>query len=171
MANFIALVYATLKEEGIDTKGMSTDEAVEKFKEIQGKENPEDVKKKLNGEKPQVKPKRVVDEGAKKIHQEREKAKKENINNALEYAKAHNEMSYSIKQKGGEPDIEATINFATGDIKTKGSNVVRNIYDGGYTNKEKWIKDHFVDTDWKIKESPEDVKKELNGENQKNKKL
>ena len=53
MANFIALVYATLKEEGIDTKGMSTDEAVAKFKELKGgeSENPDDVKKKLNGEK------------------------------------------------------------------------------------------------------------------------
>ena len=35
MANFIALVYATLKNEGIDTSGMSTDEAVAKFKELQ----------------------------------------------------------------------------------------------------------------------------------------
>lgn len=37
MANFIGLVYATLKNEGVDTKGMSTDEAVEKFKELQKK--------------------------------------------------------------------------------------------------------------------------------------
>lgn len=35
MANFIGMVYATLKNEGIDTKGMSTDEAVDKFKELQ----------------------------------------------------------------------------------------------------------------------------------------
>lgn len=35
MANFIGMVFATLKEEGIDTKGMSTDEAVAKFKELQ----------------------------------------------------------------------------------------------------------------------------------------
>ena len=35
MANFIALVYATLKNEGIDTKGMSQDEAVKKFNELQ----------------------------------------------------------------------------------------------------------------------------------------
>lgn len=35
MANFIALVYATLKNEGVDTTGMSTDEAVAKFKELQ----------------------------------------------------------------------------------------------------------------------------------------
>ena len=38
MANFIGLVYATLKEEGIDTSGMSTDEAVAKFKELQKKD-------------------------------------------------------------------------------------------------------------------------------------
>lgn len=37
MANFIAMVYATLKNEGIDTKGLSADEAVEKFKELQKK--------------------------------------------------------------------------------------------------------------------------------------
>ncbi len=34
MANFIGLVYATLKQEGIDTKGMSTDEAVAKYNEL-----------------------------------------------------------------------------------------------------------------------------------------
>lgn len=57
MANFIGLVYATLKDEGIDTKGMSTDEAVAKFKELKGgeSESPEDVKKKLNGEKKESK--------------------------------------------------------------------------------------------------------------------
>lgn len=60
MANFIGLVYATLKENGIDTKGMSTDEAVAKFNELQGedkeekKDTPEDVKKKL-GEKKEEK--------------------------------------------------------------------------------------------------------------------
>lgn len=37
MANFIGLVYATLKNEGIDTKGMSTDEAVDKYNELKGK--------------------------------------------------------------------------------------------------------------------------------------
>lgn len=36
MANFIGLVYATLKSKGIDTSGMSTDEAVAKFNELQG---------------------------------------------------------------------------------------------------------------------------------------
>lgn len=35
MANFIGLVYATLKSEGIDTAGMSTDEAVAKYNELQ----------------------------------------------------------------------------------------------------------------------------------------
>lgn len=37
MANFIGLVYATLKKEGIDTKGMDTDEAVAKYNELQKK--------------------------------------------------------------------------------------------------------------------------------------
>lgn len=36
MANFIGLVYATLKNEGIDTSGMSTDEAVDKYNELKG---------------------------------------------------------------------------------------------------------------------------------------
>lgn len=37
MANFMGLVFATLKNEGIDTKGMSNDEAVKKFNELKGK--------------------------------------------------------------------------------------------------------------------------------------
>lgn len=34
MANFLGLVYATLKNEGIDTSNMSSDEAVKKFNEL-----------------------------------------------------------------------------------------------------------------------------------------
>lgn len=37
MSNFIGLVYATLKNEGVDTKGMSTDDAVKKYNELQKK--------------------------------------------------------------------------------------------------------------------------------------
>ena len=37
MGNFIGLVYATLKEEGIDTSKLSTNQAIEKFKELQEK--------------------------------------------------------------------------------------------------------------------------------------
>lgn len=37
MANFIGLVYATLKNEGIDIKDMNTDEAVAKYNELQEK--------------------------------------------------------------------------------------------------------------------------------------
>ena len=37
MANLIGLVYATLKNEGIDTKGMDTDTAVAKYNELQKK--------------------------------------------------------------------------------------------------------------------------------------
>lgn len=36
MANFIGLVFATLKNEGVDTKGMSTDEAIKKYNELKG---------------------------------------------------------------------------------------------------------------------------------------
>ena len=57
MANFIGMVYATLKNEGIDTSKLSTEQAVEKFKELQAKdkkesESPENVKRKLNGQAP-----------------------------------------------------------------------------------------------------------------------
>ena len=48
MSNFIPMVYAVLKDKGIDTKGMSTDEAVEKYKEITGKDGGYDTK---SGEK------------------------------------------------------------------------------------------------------------------------
>lgn len=37
MANFMGLVYATLKKEGIDTSKLSTDEAVAKYNELQKK--------------------------------------------------------------------------------------------------------------------------------------
>lgn len=37
MSNFIGLVFATLKNEGIDTSGMSTDEAIKKYNELQQK--------------------------------------------------------------------------------------------------------------------------------------
>lgn len=37
MSNFIGLVFATLKNEGIDTSGMSTDEAIKKYNELQEK--------------------------------------------------------------------------------------------------------------------------------------
>lgn len=37
MANFIGMVFATLKDNGIDTSGMSTDEAVKKYNEIKDK--------------------------------------------------------------------------------------------------------------------------------------
>lgn len=37
MSNFIGLVYATLKNEGVDTKNMSTDEAIKKYNELQEK--------------------------------------------------------------------------------------------------------------------------------------
>jgi len=36
MANFIGLVFATLKNEGVDTKGMSTDKAIKKYNELKG---------------------------------------------------------------------------------------------------------------------------------------
>ena len=52
MSNFIALVYATLKQEGIDTNNMDTDEAVAKFKELQKKDGGKE------GEKMEVKMKK-----------------------------------------------------------------------------------------------------------------
>lgn len=37
MSNFIKMVFATLKEEGVDTQGMSTGEAIKKYEEMQAK--------------------------------------------------------------------------------------------------------------------------------------
>lgn len=37
MSNFIPMVFAVLKDKGIDTKGMSAEEAVEKYNELTGK--------------------------------------------------------------------------------------------------------------------------------------
>lgn len=36
-SNFIPMVYAVLKDKGVDTKGMSPDEAVDKYNELIGK--------------------------------------------------------------------------------------------------------------------------------------
>ena len=36
MANFIGLVFATLKNEGVDTSKMSTQEAIDKYNELKG---------------------------------------------------------------------------------------------------------------------------------------
>lgn len=44
MANFIGVVFATLKKQGIDTKNMSTDEAIAKFNEINGKDGGSNAK-------------------------------------------------------------------------------------------------------------------------------
>ena len=55
MANFIAVVYATLKEAGIETKDLSTDEAIKKYEALRKAEkkyndDPEVIKQKLNGD-------------------------------------------------------------------------------------------------------------------------
>jgi len=68
MANFIGLVYATLKNEGVDTKGMSTDEAVKKYNELQKKsggkagekEGTPAENKKMNGESPKTETKKEI---------------------------------------------------------------------------------------------------------------
>lgn len=44
MANFIGVVFATLKKEGIDTKNMTTEEAIAKFNEIKGTDGGESAK-------------------------------------------------------------------------------------------------------------------------------
>lgn len=61
MANFIGLVYATLKNEGVDTKGMSTDEAVAKFKELQKKSGGDTGKEGTPAEQRKLEEKGVVD--------------------------------------------------------------------------------------------------------------
>lgn len=44
MSNFIGMVFATLKENGIDTKDMSTDEAIKKYNELNPKAEKETTK-------------------------------------------------------------------------------------------------------------------------------
>lgn len=61
MANFIGLVYATLKNEGVDTSGMSTDEAVAKFKELQKKSGGDTGKEGTPAEQRKLEEKGVVD--------------------------------------------------------------------------------------------------------------
>lgn len=93
MANFIGLVYATLKKEGIDTSNMSTDEAVKKFKELQGsgeKESPEDVKKKLNGEKKEGKEEQKPEDVKKKLGGE--SPKEDNKQKQFEIIQKYNPM-------------------------------------------------------------------------------
>lgn len=46
MANFIGLVYGTLKSKGIDTSKMSTEEAIAKFNEINKEEGSSNIKNK-----------------------------------------------------------------------------------------------------------------------------
>lgn len=51
MANFIGLVYGTLKQKGIDTSKMSTEEAIEKYNEL----NKNDTTDKLSSTNKEVK--------------------------------------------------------------------------------------------------------------------
>ena len=61
MSNFIGLVYATLKNEGVDTSGMSTDEAVAKFKELQKKSGGDTGKEGTPAEQRKLEQKGIVD--------------------------------------------------------------------------------------------------------------
>lgn len=106
MANFIAVVYGTLKANGIDTSKMSTDEAIKKFNELQGgsgkKESPEDVKAKLNGEKPH-----------KSIDDVREKLNKSSTNSAN---KGYSGYSMSKRAKSAYEDGEMPLSKWNKDI-------------------------------------------------------
>lgn len=90
MANFIGLVYATLKNEGIDTKGMSTDEAVKKYNELQeksgGKAGEKEAtpaeNKKLAEKEPEKKEKGILDEKQLKLLP---KMKTEHIKESIEW--------------------------------------------------------------------------------------
>ena len=61
MANFIGVVFATLKKQGIDTKNMSTDEAIAKFNEINGKDGGSNTK----GEEPPKQEPKTAETGKK----------------------------------------------------------------------------------------------------------
>ena len=48
MANFIGLVFGTLKKEGVDTKNMSVDDAIAKYNEITSKGTHHKLTKEIN---------------------------------------------------------------------------------------------------------------------------
>lgn len=118
MANFIGLVYATLKENGIDTSKMSTDEAVAKFKELQGegkeekKDTPEDVKKKLGEKKEEPKQEEPSEIKDKLNGKETAKVSKEQIVDKLTDAgfRKDAENTYKISKDGKDVTISFTDN-------------------------------------------------------------
>lgn len=85
MANFIGLVYATLKNEGVDTSGMSTDEAVAKFKELQKKSGGDTGKEGTPAEQRKLKEKGVVGNKTNNENNELEELKKEYIRRYTTY--------------------------------------------------------------------------------------
>lgn len=94
MGNFIGMVFAVLKDNGIDTKGMSTEEAVEKYNELGGEDN--------WSEKSGSYEKKIEEEKA-----DKEKTKKEKTK---EFFKSVSEKLREIDDNffGGKDNIERT---------------------------------------------------------------
>ena len=137
MANFIGLVYATLKEEGIDTKGMSTDEAVAKYNELQGKDGGKAGKKEgTPAEEKRMEEKGILDEKQLKLLP---KMKTEHLKESIEWFEGLYEKH---KDKESGEQIKRFIDAYKEEL-----------------NKRKTVK----------KESPDDVKKKLNGEKKESK--
>ena len=128
MANFIGLVYATLKNEGVDTKGMSTDEAVAKFKELQKKSggNGTGEKEATPAEQRKLEQKGVVDKGkrageykfyetSKRVSQANKlsDSDKEIVNEAIYWAKKNGDASVKAVFEQLEQDMAGFLSYGS----------------------------------------------------------
>lgn len=163
MANFIGLVYATLKEKGIDTSKMSTDEAVAKFKELQGegkeekKDTPEDVKKKLNGE--EIKAENVKKGETSEDVNKRYNAYKEQNKHYLEEIK---------KGLGGEKPNQVQVRKAVqhlieqkGELNGWDANMIKDELGADTTQVQNAFS--YMQFNKNKKEEPSEIKDKLNG--------
>lgn len=116
MANFIGLVFATLKNEGIDTKNMSTDEAVKKYNELKGgKEGTPAEQRKMKEPKSEHIDHKKFDEVEKwfigrpdrtKLEVQGFKDAREEINELANSGKTYDEVDEAIFHKTTEMDYE-----------------------------------------------------------------
>lgn len=119
MANFIALVYATLKKEGVDTNGMSTDEAVAKFKELQkksgGSGTPAENKKlasmgidadgEASDKEPNIEEKGATEEENKRLNEMENKEKRQKAISLMKSGKTPNNVEMK-EFVGGTMDLD-----------------------------------------------------------------
>ena len=103
MANFIAMVYATLKADGVDTKGMSTDQAVAEFNKRHGSdgsgkktENTPAEKEKVAKEETKEQPKAEKEQPKQKEYERSGKGIKEELKD-----KGFNTKNISVRERSG----------------------------------------------------------------------